>query len=94
MIPSLKMLGDKVAIISDPDENKTPGGILLPDGAKGRKSTRWGTVSFAGPNAPVQAGNRVLYGRYGFTAIEVDGVEFHIVNGPDLIVVDTQHEEA
>jgi len=71
--PAMKLLDDRVLVRRDTKEDKTPGGLLLPDTAKERPQR--GTVLAVGPGKPhrdregrmpmqVKAGDRVLFPRY------------------------------
>jgi chaperonin GroES len=74
-------------------EEKTTGGILLPDSAK-QKPQR-GRVLAVGPGKlrdsgersalSVQKGDEVLYGRYSGSDVEVDGREVKIMRESDIL---------
>ena len=92
---SLKVrpLDDRVVVEPLEAEEKTAGGILLPDTAK-QKPQR-GRVLAVGPGKlrdngeravlAVQKGDEVIYGRYSGSDIEVDGKEIKILRESDIL---------
>ena len=90
---TLKPLDDRVVIEPIEAEEKTPGGIVLPDTAK-EKPMR-GKVVAAGPGKVLENGKRaemsvkkgdeVIYGKYSGTEVKVKGKEYVIVREGDLL---------
>ena len=90
---TLKPLDDRVVLEPLEAEDKTIGGILLPDTAK-QKPQR-GRVLAVGPGkqcedgqrsaVSVAVGDEVLFGRYGGNDIEVDGREIKILREGDIL---------
>ena len=75
-------------------EEKTEGGIILPDTVKDMKQRGAirGEIVAIGPKAkirfndgPVCLGDKVLYARYGGFVIEEDGEELRILNDEDIL---------
>ena len=91
--PKLRPLGEKVLLKRLEAEEKTKGGIVLPDTAK--EKPQKGTVLAVGDGklledgkrAPmsVKKGDLVLYARYGGTEIKVDGKELLIMRESDVL---------
>ena len=91
----LRPLGDHVVVKPLESEDKTPGGIVLPDSAK-EKPTK-GEVVAVGKGRTltngrvvepqVKKGDKVYYGRYAGTEVKVDGVEYMIVTENDILAV-------
>src|SRR6058998_1304187 len=89
----IRPLDDRVVVEPLEAEEKTAGGILLPDTAK-QKPQR-GRVLAVGPGklrdngqrstVAVGAGDEVLYGRYAGNDIEVDGKELKIMREGDIL---------
>lgn len=89
----LKPLDDRIVIKQVEAEETTAGGIVLPDAAQ-EKSQR-GEVIAVGPGRlldngercplSVAVGDEVLFGKYGGTDIEVDGVEVKILRESDIL---------
>ena len=89
----------RVLVLPDPVEEKTAGGILLPDQHKEREkfATQKGTLVAAGANAWAEAGagagfiapspgTRVLIAKYGGVVIRgEDGEDYRIMNDEDII---------
>lgn len=90
---ALKPLDDRVVVQPLEAEEKTAGGILLPDTAK-QKPQR-GKIIAVGPGKllesgtrvalSVKAGDEVLYGKYSGSEVEVDGNELKILRESDIL---------
>jgi chaperonin GroES len=89
----VRPLDDRVVVEPLEAEEKTTGGILLPDSAK-QKPQR-GRVLAVGPGklrdsgerspVAVQKGDEVIYGRYSGSDIEVDGRDIKIMRETDIL---------
>jgi chaperonin GroES len=90
---SLKPLDDRVVVEPTDAEEKTAGGILLPDTAK--QKPQQGKVIAVGPGkltdegkrtaVGVKIGDTVLYGKYAGSDVEVNGTEFKILRESDIL---------
>ena len=90
---NLEPLNDKIVVKRLEAEEKTAGGILLPDTAK-QKPQR-GRVLAVGPGKLRESGERstlavakgdeVIYGRYSGNDIEVEGREIKIMREADIL---------
>ncbi|HXG12331.1 MAG TPA: co-chaperone GroES [Gemmataceae bacterium] len=89
----VRPLDDRVVVEPLEAEEKTPGGILLPDTAK-QKPQRGrvlavgpGKMNDKGERTPVSVvkGDEVIYGRYAGNDIEVDGHEIKILRESDIL---------
>ena len=88
-------LHDRVVVTRIDAENKTPGGIIIPDTAK-EKPTE-GEVIAVGPGGRDEAGklipidlkkgDRVLFGKWSGTEVKLDGVEYLIMKESDIMGV-------
>ena len=86
-------LHDRVLIRRVEAEEKTAGGIIIPDTAKEKPME--GEVVSVGPGArgedgkiqalDVKAGDRVLFGKWSGTEIKLDGVEYLIMKESDIM---------
>ena len=95
MASSLKPLRDKVVVERSEAEEKTSGGILLPDTAKDKP--KQGTVIAVGPgrvldNGEVKAleikkGDRVLFGGFAGSEVKLNGKEYLILNENEVLAV-------
>jgi chaperonin GroES len=89
----IRPLDDRVVVEPLEADEKTSGGILLPDAAK-QKPQR-GRVLAVGPGKlrdngersalSIQKGDEVLFGRYGGSDVEVDGREVKIMRESDIL---------
>ncbi|MBM4168573.1 MAG: co-chaperone GroES [Ignavibacteria bacterium] len=92
---SLKPLADRVVIKPSVAEEKTKGGIIVPDTAK--EKPVWGEVISVGPGRvsddgktipmQVKAGDKVLYGKYSGTEITIEGEEYLIMRESDIFAL-------
>jgi len=83
-------LHDRVIVKAAAAEEKTAGGIIIPDTAK--EKPQRGTVLAVGPGkkdepTTVKVGDKVLYGKYSGTELTVDGDEFLIMRESDILAV-------
>jgi chaperonin GroES len=86
----LKPLHDRVVIQPVAAEEKTAGGIIIPDTAK--EKPQRGTVVAAGPGkkdepVTVKEGDTVLYGKYAGTEIKINGQDLLIVRESDILAI-------
>ncbi len=85
---SLKPLSDRVLVKPVAAEQKTAGGIIIPDSAKEKPLK--GEVIAVGPGTKdetmqVAVGDEVLYGKYAGTEVEVDGEKYLIMRQSDIL---------
>ena len=83
-------LHDRVVVKPAPAEEKTAGGIIIPDTAK--EKPQRGVVVAAGPGkkdepVTVKASDAVLYGKYAGTEITFEGVEYLIMRESDILAI-------
>ena len=92
---AIQPLGDRVLIKPLEAQEKSRGGIVLPDTAKEKPqegkvvAVGKGRVSDDGKLIPleVKAGDKVLYGKYSGTEITVEGDEYLIVKDEDILAI-------
>jgi chaperonin GroES len=92
---NLKPLADRVVVKPMEAEEKTKGGIILPDTAKEKPIE--GTIVAVGPGKTseegkavkleVKVGDKVLYGKYSGTEVTVDGEEYLIMRESDIFAI-------
>jgi chaperonin GroES len=83
-------LHDRVIVKPAAAEEKTAGGIIIPDSAK--EKPQRGTVVAAGAGkkdepVTVKVGDTVLYGKYAGTEITIDGEELLIMRESDILAI-------
>ena len=91
----IKPLSDRVVIEPLEAEEKTSGGIYLPDTAK--EKPQMGKVVAVGPGKTsdagelikpeVKVGDKVLYGKYSGTDVNVGGKDYLIVRESDILAI-------
>jgi chaperonin GroES len=83
-------LADRVIIEASPAEERTAGGIIIPDTAK-EKPQRGKVVALGSgkPEEPmtVKEGDVVLYGKYAGTEVAVDGKDYLIMRESDIFAI-------
>ena len=92
---SLKPLADRVVVEPAPAEDKSAGGIILPDTAQ--ENPQQGTVVAVGTGKVSDSGNLVemtvkkgdkeLYGKYSGSEVTFDGVEYVIMRESDILAI-------
>ena len=85
-------LSDRVVVMPEDAEEKTASGIILPDTAQ--EKPQMGKIVAAGPGKvsdngnvvemTLQEGDKVLYGKYSWTEITLDGTEVLILRVSDI----------
>ena len=91
----MKPLADRVVIKPSPAEEKTKGGIILPDTAKEKPvvgevvAVGPGKVADDGKKIPmeIKVGDKVLYGKYSGTEVTVEGEEYLIMREADIFAI-------
>jgi chaperonin GroES len=92
---NFRPLGDRVLVRRVEEEQKTRGGIIIPDTAK--EKPQEGEVVAVGPGArdedgdriemDVKAGDRILFGKWSGTEVRVDGEDLLIMKESDILGV-------
>lgn len=93
---TLKPLGDRVVVKAIEEEERTPGGIVLPDTAK--EKPQKGEVIAVGSGKlldngervalEVSVGDKVIFAKYGGTEVKVDGTEYLILRESDILAIE------
>lgn len=88
--PSVTPLHDRVIVKPAVAEEKSAGGIIIPDTAK--EKPQRGIVVAAGPGkkdepVTVKTGDTVLYGKYAGTEISIEGQELLIMRESDILAI-------
>jgi chaperonin GroES len=87
---SIKPLADRVLVEPAASEEKTAGGIIIPDTAK--EKPQRGSVVAVGTGKKdepmtVKEGDVVLYGKYAGTEINVDGKDYLMMRESDILAI-------
>jgi len=86
----MKPINDRVVVKPAPAEEKTKGGIIIPDTAK--EKPQRGEVVAVGPGKDgnlmtVQVGDIVLYGKYAGQELNHNGEDYLIMREDDILVI-------
>ena len=91
----IRPLNDRLLVKRLAEEEKTAGGIIIPDSAKEKPAE--GQVVAVGPGKAndkgervalqVKAGDRVLFSKYGGTDVKLDGEDYLIMREDDILGV-------
>jgi chaperonin GroES len=94
-VSNVTPLGERVLIKVSASEEKTAGGILLPDSAKEKPQV--GEITAVGPGKrnddgsrqalEVKVGDKVLYSKYAGTDIKLAGDEYVLLSEKDILAV-------
>jgi chaperonin GroES len=92
---AFRPLGDRVLVKRVDEEEKTKGGIIIPDTAK--EKPQEGEVVAVGPGArddsgkvqplDLKAGDRILFGKWSGTEVKLDGKDLLIMKESDVLGV-------
>jgi chaperonin GroES len=92
---NIKPMNDRVIVTRVEEEQKTAGGIIIPDTAK--EKPQEGKVVAVGPGKrdeggsriplEVKAGDRILFGKYAGTEIKIDGEEHIFMREDDILAI-------
>jgi chaperonin GroES len=91
----IRPLGDRILVRREKEDDKSPGGIIIPDNAKEKPSR--GVVVAVGPGKVldngrlleprVRSGDHVVFGKYSGMEHEVDGDKLVVLREDDLLGV-------
>ncbi|MGC8595411.1 MAG: co-chaperone GroES [Candidatus Kryptoniota bacterium] len=92
---NIKPLADRVVVKPMPADEKTKGGLYVPDTAKERPqqgevvAVGPGRVTDEGKKIPIEVkvGDKVLYGKYSGTEVNIDGEEYLIMRESDIFAI-------
>jgi chaperonin GroES len=94
----IKPLQDRVIVKRMEEDNKTAGGIIIPDSAK--EKPQQGKVLAVGPGKVLEGGTRVdmtvkvddlvLFGKYSGSEVKIDGDEVLIMREDDILGIITK----
>lgn len=87
---TLQPVNDRVVVRRLPAEEKTAGGIIIPDTAK--EKPQQGEIIAVGPgkvdyNMQVKTGDRVLFGKYAGQELTYDGEELLVMREDDILAI-------
>jgi chaperonin GroES len=87
---NIRPLADRVLILPQPAEEKTIGGIIIPDTAK--EKPLQGKVVAVGNGTKdeqmeIAVGDQVLYGKYAGTEVEFEGEKYLIMRQSDVLAI-------
>ncbi len=91
----LRPLQDRILVQRVEEENKTKGGIIIPDTAKEKPAEGKvvavgnGKLDDAGKRVPLELkkGDRILFGKYSGTEVKIEGEEYLIMREDDVLAV-------
>lgn len=92
---SIRPLGDRVVVKPEAKEEKSAMGIIIPDSAKQDAPSK-GTVVAVGPGrfedgnhvaVAVSVGDSVLFSKYGYDEVKIDGTEYYILSESSILAV-------
>lgn len=84
----IKPIGDRVLVKMEDVEEKTAGGLFIPQTAQ--EKTQTGVVAEIGDDEDaitVKKGDKIMYDKYAGTTVTIDGEEHLIMKMPDILAV-------
>ena len=97
MTPNVRPIGDRILVepVEEKEQNGKKGAIIIPDTAKEKPmestvvAVGTGKTGDDGKKVPfeIKKGDRVLVSKYGGTEIKLNGKEYRIFNGDDVLAV-------
>ena len=91
----IRPINDRVLVMREEEEQKSVGGIIIPDTAK--EKPQRGKIVAAGPGKvgedgkrtplEVKSGDRILFSKYAGTEIKIDGVEHLFMREDDILSI-------
>ena len=90
MSSKITPIADRVLVEPSPAEEKTAGGIIIPDTAK--EKPQRGTVVAVGQGKKdepitVKTGQTILYGKYSGTEVQIEGKDYLIMRESDIVAI-------
>lgn len=87
---NIRPLADRVLVIPAPAEERTIGGIIIPDTAK-EKPLKGEVVAVGNGTKDeemiVKVGDTILYGKYAGTELELEGTKYLIMHQSDILAI-------
>ena len=91
----IRPLNDRILVLREDEEQKSAGGIIIPDTAKEKPqrgkvvAVGTGKIGNEGKRIPleVKAGDRILFGKYAGTEIKIDNVEHVFMREDDILSI-------
>ncbi|HHF98860.1 MAG TPA: co-chaperone GroES [Candidatus Aerophobetes bacterium] len=84
---NIRPLGERIVVKPQKQEEKTQGGIYLPETATKEKPQQ-GEVIAVGPDFKgVKKGDIVIFAKYGGTEVKIDGEEYLVLGEDDVLAV-------
>lgn len=91
----IRPLGDRIVVKPLPKDEVSAMGIILPDGGKGEAPSRGTVVAVGlgryddGERVPmdVKVGDSVLFSKYGFDEVKIDGQEYYVLGESSVLAV-------
>ena len=87
---NIKPLADRVLVVPAPAEERTIGGIIIPDTAK-EKPLKGEVVAVGNGTKDeemiVKVGDTVLYGKYAGTELELEGTKYLLMRQSDILAI-------
>ncbi len=87
---NLKVIDERLLVeVEDPEEQKSPGGIYIPDTAK--EKPQRGKVVAVGTDEDLQkvikVGDKVVFGKYTGDELEFDGKKYLVIQRSDILAI-------
>ena len=84
---TIKPMGDRVLVKMEEIQEKTAGGIFIPQTAQEKTQIADVVAVGSDESITVKKGDRVMYDKYAGTSVKADGVEYLILHMSDILAV-------
>jgi chaperonin GroES len=84
---TIKPVGKRVLVRPESAEEKTKSGIIIPDTARKEKPERGEVIAIGESLEGVSVGDTIVFSKYGYDDIKIDGVEYYVVKHDDVVAV-------
>ncbi len=83
----IKPLGERIVVKPIKQEEKTEGGIYLPETASKEKPQRGDVIAVGADFKGVKKGDKVIFAKYGGTEIKIDDEEYLVLGEDDVLAI-------
>lgn len=84
---TIQPIGKRVLVTPVSAEEKTKSGIIIPDTARKEKPERGTVVAIGEKIDGVTVGDTIVFSKYGYDEIKIDGIEYYVVKHDDIVAV-------
>jgi len=84
---NIKPLGERIIVKPIKQEEKTKGGIILPETASKEKPQQGDVIAVGSDFKDVKKGDKVLFAKYGGTEIKIEDEDYLVLGADDVLAI-------